>query len=129
MSILQLPGTAIANSSITPTQLSSTALQNGPRVTSIVITNSSYVATGATTLPVISGGYVTISGYGFTTPCSVIVGALATANAGVIASSTSVISITQVNAQLPTCPAGVHTIYVVNSDGGTAVRVNGITFV
>ena len=44
------------------------------------------------------------------------------------ATSVTFISSTEVRAQVPATTAGTYIVYLVNSDGGVAIRVNGISF-
>jgi len=92
----------------------------GPKITGIVVTDSSYVTIDDTAVN-ITGGYIKITGSGFASGCQVLVGTVA-------ATSVTFISATEVRAQVPATAAGTYIVYLVNSDGGVAIRVNGITF-
>ena len=91
-----------------------------PRITSITITDSSYINTDDIVLNT-DGGYIKLTGTGFASGCQVVVNNL-------VATSTTFISATEVRAQLPSAVAGTYMIYLVNSDGGVGIRVNGITY-
>jgi hypothetical protein len=92
----------------------------GPKITSIVVTDSSYVTLDDTAVN-ITGGYIKIIGSGFASGCQVLINNTA-------ATSVTFISATEVRAQVPATLAGTYIVYVVNSDGGVAIRVNGVTF-
>jgi len=92
-----------------------------PRITSIVVTDSSYVVTGATTLTSGSTGYIKLTGTDFVSGSQVYVGTTA-------ASSTAFVSRTEVRAALPSQSAGSYLIYLVGTDGATAISVSGVTF-
>jgi hypothetical protein len=91
-----------------------------PKITSIVVTDSSYTTLDDTAVST-SGGYIKIIGTGFTTGSQVLINTTS-------ASSVSFVSSTELRAQLPSMAAGTYVVYVVASDGSVAIRVNGITF-
>jgi len=91
-----------------------------PKITSIVVTDSSYTALDDTAVST-AGGYIKIIGTGFTTGSQVLVNTTS-------ASSVSFVNSTELRAQLPATAAGTYVIYVVATDGSVAIRVNGITF-
>ncbi len=95
-------------------------LGSGPTVTNIQITNSSYVVLDDTAVST-SGGYIRITGTNFASGCEVIIGST---NATAVA----FVSSTVLNVQVPALSAGTYVVYVVNSDGSVAIRVNGLTF-
>ena len=92
----------------------------GPKITNIQVTDSSYATIDDTAVNV-SGGYIVITGTGFATGCQVVVGTL-------VATSVSFINSTTVRAQVPQQAAGTYTVYVTNSDGGVAIKVNGLNY-
>lgn len=92
---------------------------SGPRISSLSITDSSYNVIDDTAIST-TGGYLKINGNGFTAGCNVIVGNTASV-------STTFVSETQVNAQIPALVAGTYTVYVINSDGGAGLLFNGVT--
>ena len=102
----------------------------GPKITSITVTNSSYVATGGTTIST-SGGYVQIVGTSFSSPMQVFLDPTGT---NIIESSTPATSITFVNSttinvQLPAKAAGNYTCFVARtSDGQFATKINGLRY-
>jgi hypothetical protein len=93
---------------------------SGPKITAITVTDSSYANLDDTAVDV-AGGYIKITGSGFETGCQVLVGTTP-------ATSVTFISSTEVRAQVPATTAGTYIVYLVNSDGGVAIRVNGISF-
>jgi len=91
-----------------------------PKITNILVTDSSYTTLDDTALG-LSGGYIKIIGTGFTTGSQVLIGSIA-------ATSVSFVSSTELRAQLPATTAGSYVVYVVATDGSVAIRVNGVTF-
>ena len=120
MAIQTIPGSAITAGTITATQMSNTIQMGGPKISSIVLTDNSYATITDTALG-LSGGYIRILGTGFVTGCSVSINT-------VIATSVTFISSTEVRAQLPSMSAGTYIMYLSNSDGGVAIRVNALTY-
>jgi len=98
----------------------SSGTTNVPKITGITITDSSYNNTTANAID-LSGGYIKITGTGFTSGCQVLVN-------NTLATSVTFISSTEVRAQLPAQSAGSYIIYLVLSDGSVAIRVNAITY-
>jgi len=92
----------------------------GPVISQIQITDSSYNVLDDTAVNT-AGGYIKITGSGFSAGAVVIIGS-------VNATSTTVVSNTVLNVQVPAAVAGTYTVYVVNSGGGTAIGVNGLTY-
>ncbi len=102
----------------------------GPRITSITVTNSSYVATGATTIST-SGGYVQIVGTSFSSPMQVFLDPTGTNRIQSTTAATSVtyVNSTTINVQLPAKAAGNYTCFVVRtSDGQFATKINGLRY-
>ena len=103
---------------------------SGPKITSITVTNSSYVATGATTIST-SGGYVQIVGTSFSSPMQVFLDPTGTSRIQSTTAATSVtyVNSTTINVQLPAKAAGNYTCFVVRtSDGQFATKINGLTY-
>lgn len=92
----------------------------GPKITNIQVTNNSYTVLDDTSVST-SGGFIKITGTGFAAGCQVLIN-----NTPV--TSVTFVSATEVRAQVPATTAGTYIVYLVNSDGGVAIRVNGITF-
>jgi hypothetical protein len=101
-----------------------------PKITSITVTNSSYVATGANTVST-SGGYVQIVGSSFSSPMQVFLDPIGTNRVETTTSATAVtyVSSTTINVQLPAKAAGNYTCFIVRtSDGQFATKINGIRY-
>ena len=102
----------------------------GPKITSITVTNSSYVATGGTTIST-SGGYVQIVGTSFSNPMQVFLDPTGTnrIESSTPATSVTYVSSTTINVQLPAKAAGNYTCFVVRtSDGQFATKINGLRY-
>ena len=91
-----------------------------PKITSVQITDSSWNVLDDTSVST-SGGYIVINGSNFVSGCIVDVGTLQ-------ASSVSFVSSSVLRCQIPAQSAGTYNVFVINPDGGTAVRVNGVTY-
>ena len=91
-----------------------------PKISNIQVTDSGGTVLDDTAVD-IAGGYIKITGTGFASGCQVIVN-------NVPATSTTFVSSTVVRAQLPATAAGTYIVYLINSDGGAGIRVNGVTF-
>lgn len=103
---------------------------SGPKITSITVTDSSYVATGGTTIST-SGGYVKIVGTSFSSPMQVFLDPTGTNSIQSTTAATSVtyVSSTTINVQLPAKAAGNYTCFVVRtSDGQFATKINGLRY-
>ena len=103
---------------------------SGPKITSITVTNSSYVATGGTTIST-SGGYVQIVGTNFTSPMQVFFDPTGTnrIERSTAATSVTFVNSTTINVQLPAKAAGNYTCFVARtSDGQFATKINGLTY-
>lgn len=109
-----ISGTKIVTGSIPITAL------DVARITSVTVSNSSYIPTGANTVST-SGGYVIIAGGGFVNGCTVVVG-------NTVATSVSFVSSTQIQSQLPAKVTGSYFLYVTNPNGSTSLKINGVTF-
>lgn len=102
----------------------------GPKITSITVTNSSYVATGGTTIST-SGGYVQIVGTSFSSPMQVFLDPTGTNRIQSTTAATSVtyVNSTTINVQLPAKAAGNYTCFVVRTtDGQFATKINGLRY-
>ena len=91
-----------------------------PKITGITITDSSYTATGANSLDS-TGGYIKITGTGFTSGCQVLVN-------NSYASSVTFISSTEVRAQLPALSGGSYVLYLVLTNGSVAIKVGALSY-
>jgi len=119
MSITRIKSYGISDGAITTNKISGD-VSLGVKITSVQIANSSYSIIDDTAVA-LEGGYLVITGSGFASGCQVIVGANT-------ATSTTFVNSTTIRAQVGAADAGTKTIYVVNTDGGTAIRVNGLTY-
>jgi alpha-tubulin suppressor-like RCC1 family protein len=90
-----------------------------PLITTIQIADASYNVLDDTAANT-TGGFVVITGSGFTSNSTVVFGTTA-------APAVSFVSSTVLRAQTPALTAASYPVYVVNSNGGTAIRVNGLT--
>jgi len=92
----------------------------GPKITNAQVTDSGYNVIDDTAVS-LSGGYLKITGTGFQTGCVAIIG-------NTPAVSTSFISSNFLNVQVGAAAAGTYILYVVNPDGGVAIRINAVTY-
>ena len=97
-----------------------TGAAGGPKISAVQVTNSSYTVLDDTAVDV-AGGYIKIVGTGFESGCQVLIN-------NTPATSVTYVSGTEVRAQVPATAAGTYIVYLVNTDGGVAIRINGITF-
>lgn len=119
MPLTQITTSGIANGAVTTAQLAPGAA-GGPKITQIQITDSGGTVLDDTAIS-LSGGYIKITGTGFAAGAQVIVN-------NVNALSTTFTSTTVLNAQVGPQSAGTYIVYVVNTDGGVAIAVNGLTY-
>lgn len=119
MALTQIKSDGIANAAITTQQLAPGAA-GGPKITQIQITDSGGTVLDDTAIG-LSGGYIKITGTGFAAGAQVIVN-------NTPATSTTFTSTTVLNAQVGAQSAGTYVVYVVNTDGGVAIAVNGLTY-
>jgi hypothetical protein len=119
MALTKITGDNIQPGSITTVALAEGA-GGGPKISNVSIANSSYTILDDTAIA-LEGGYLVITGTGFASGCQVVI------NSNNATSVTFVDSNT-IRAQVGAADAGTKTVYVVNTDGGTAIRVNGLTY-
>jgi len=93
---------------------------NVPKITGLVVTNSSYIANGWTAVSN-TGGYMLINGSGFVAGATVLIGTKT-------ASATGFVSANQLQVQVPAQADGTYPVYVTNPDGGVAISVPGLTY-
>ena len=91
-----------------------------PKITSVTYTDSSYASTGATSVST-SGGYIKLTGTGFTSGCSVVINTTA-------ATTTTYVSATTVNVAVPALSAGTYFIYLTTTTGTVAIKPNGVVY-
>jgi hypothetical protein len=111
-------GTQVGNQSVATSTDVSTG--GGPKITNLQVTSNVYVVLDDTAVE-LAGGFIKLTGTNFVSGCMVYV-------ASTPANSTTFVSTTEVRAALPATAAGTYPVYVVNPDGGTAIRVPGVTF-
>jgi alpha-tubulin suppressor-like RCC1 family protein len=119
MAITQLQATSIADGAIT-TEKFSGDVSLSIKVSNVAISNSTYTVLDDTAVNV-GGGYIVITGAGFQSGAQVLINRDE-------ATSVSFVDSTTLRAQVPAKTAGTYNLYVVNPDGGTAIRVNGLTY-
>jgi len=120
----KLKGTAIQAGTISVTQLDnsvSTVIQTGggPKITAVQVTDASWVVLDDTAVDT-AGGNIVITGTGFVSGCLVYIGQTP-------ANSVGFVSSTQVRVNVPALTAGTYPVYLSNPDGGTAIRLPGVT--
>jgi alpha-tubulin suppressor-like RCC1 family protein len=91
-----------------------------PTINTISIANSSYTILDDTAANT-SGAYLVITGTNFQSGAIVMVGSSNTAL------STTFVDSSTLRAEIPAIAAGTYPVYVVNTNGGTAIRINGLT--
>ena len=102
------------------TTTSSGGSVNVPKISSIAVTNSSFVANGWQAVSN-TGGYIIVNGSGFVSGAVVLIGTK-TASATTFANN----SLLQV--QVPAQVEGTYPVYVTNPDGGVAINVPGLNY-
>ena len=109
------------------TQISSTNIQPATlaalspvTITGITVTNSSWTPLDDSAVST-SGGFIVITGTNFATGCNVIIGSTN-------ATSVAFVNSTTLRVQVPAMSAGTYVVYVTNTNGTTAIIVNGLTY-
>ena len=120
MALTQVTTSGLANGAVTSSKINASVQLGGPTISQIQITDSSYNVLDDTAVST-SGGYIKITGTGFAAGAIVVIGSTN-------ATSTGFVSSTVLNVQVPALSAGTYTVYVVNTNGGTAIGVNGLTY-
>ena len=102
--------------------LSKGQILDGPTISNVTVTNSSYVASGGS-LSNVTGGYLKILGTNFQVGCQVLVrrGALKTAT------TVTRVDSTELRASMPSSNVGINLLFVTNPDGASGVT--SITYV
>ena len=111
---------AVTSPKLATAVTNSIAAGGGPKISSIVVTDSSYTSLDDTAVSS-TGGYIKLTGTGFAAGCTVTVGTIN-------ATTTTYVSATEVRAQLSAGSAGSYTVYLSNTDGGAIFKLNGVTF-
>jgi len=91
-----------------------------PQINTVSIADSSYTILDDTAANT-SGGYLVIKGTNFQPGAIVMVGS------GNTALSTAYVDPFTLRAEIPAISSGSYPVYVVNSNGGTAIKINGLT--
>ena len=113
----------MAISQIVQNSLSDT-ISLGAKIQSVQVANSTFVIKDDTAVNV-GGGFIVVTGQGFQSNCQVLISDGTTSN---LACSVSFVSSTTVRAQVPAKSAGTYSVYLINGDGGTAIRVNALQY-
>ena len=92
-----------------------------PKITAVTYADSGYSSNGAASIAPSTAGYIYLTGSNFQSGCSVYVNGTRMTSAYV--------SSTQVNVAITGQSAASYHIYFYNPDGGTTVRVNGLSVV
>jgi hypothetical protein len=91
-----------------------------PKINVVSYANSTYSVLDDTAANT-EGGYLVITGTGFQSGAQVLIGTTP-------ATSTTFVSSTELRAQVPAANAASYQLAVVNPDGGTGIKINGITY-
>ena len=95
------------------------ATGGGPKITNLQITDNAWTVLDDTAVDT-AGGYVLITGTNFVSGAQVYLNQTA-------ANSVAFVSATTLRVTVPALTAGTYIVYVINPDGGTAIRVPGLT--
>jgi len=90
-----------------------------PKISNLQVTNSTWTVLDDTAVDVV-GGYILLTGVNFVSGCLVYIGQTP-------ATSVAFVSSTTVRVTVPQITAGTYPVYLVNPDGGVAIRVPGVT--
>jgi alpha-tubulin suppressor-like RCC1 family protein len=91
-----------------------------PKITSVSYANSTFTVLDDTAVNT-GGGFIVVTGTNFATGATILVDTIS-------ASAVTRVSNTTLQVQVPARPAATYNLFVVNPDGGTGIRVNGITY-
>jgi alpha-tubulin suppressor-like RCC1 family protein len=91
-----------------------------PKVSSVNVANSAFAVLDDTAVNV-GGGYIVVTGTNFAEGVTVLVDTTA-------ASAVTRVNSTTLRVQVPAKAAASYNLFVVNPDGGTGIRVSGITY-
>lgn len=109
--------TQISSDNIQPATL---AAISPVTITSITVTDSSWTPLDDSAVST-SGGYIVITGTNFASGCNVII-------SSTNATSVAFVNSTTLRVQVPAKSAGTYVVYVTNTNGTTAIIVNGLTY-
>jgi alpha-tubulin suppressor-like RCC1 family protein len=118
----QITANNIANFTISSLQIANTVVTSvgSPKITSIAIADASYNVLDDTSANT-GGGYIVITGTNFVSGATVLVDTTS-------ASAVTVVNSTTIRAQVPAKAAASYNIWVINPDGGTCIKVNGLSY-
>jgi alpha-tubulin suppressor-like RCC1 family protein len=91
-----------------------------PKVTTVNVANSAFAVLDDTAVNV-GGGYIVVTGTNFQSGVTVLIDTTP-------ASAVTRVNDTTLNVQVPAKTASSYNLYVVNPDGGTGIRVSGISY-
>jgi hypothetical protein len=91
-----------------------------PKITSVNVANSAFSVLDDTAVN-IGGGYIVVTGENFASNVTVLIDTTQ-------ASAVTRVSSTQLRVQVPSKSAATYNLYVVNPDGGTGIKVAGLTY-
>jgi len=121
-----MPFTQISSTNIQPNTVVDYATYStfttslAPKIASVNVANSAFTVLDDTAVNV-GGGYIVVTGENFAANATVLVDTTQ-------ASAVTRVSSTQLRVQVPAKAAATYNLYVVNPDGGTGIRVNGVTY-
>ena len=120
MALTRITSDEISTGAITADKIAASVSLGGPKITTVNVANSAYTVLDDTAVNV-GGGYIVITGSGFESGAQVIIDTTTATSVSYINSST-------LRAEVPSKSAASYNLYVVNPDGGTAIKVNGVTY-
>jgi hypothetical protein len=112
--------TQIKQTGLEPSIVTTIVEGSSPKITAIQVTDNTYTLLDDTAVS-LDGGYIKITGSGFSSGCQVLIN-------NTPAASVAFINNTQVHAQVAANVAGTYIVYLVNTNGGVAIAVNGLTY-
>ena len=121
MALTKVTSNVIADSAITAEKISNTVTLGGPKIANVQYADASFTVLDDTAANTAGTARLVINGEGFNSGVTVIVGTT-------VADSITRVSSTQLRANVTPQAASSYPIYVQNTDGGTAIRINGVTF-
>jgi len=121
----KISGAQISNYTIETTQLSNTAVAAfaqslAPKIAYANVANSAFTVLDDTAVNV-GGGYIVVTGTDFVSGATVLIDTTP-------ASAVTYVNSTTLRVQVPAKSAATYNLYVVNPDGGTGIRVSGLTY-
>jgi len=125
MAFTKINPTNISNYAIGSQQLSNTAVAAfaqalEPKVLYANVASNTYTVLDDTAVNV-GGGYIVVTGAEFQTSATILIDTTP-------ATSVTYVNSTTLRAQVPAKSAATYNLYVVNPDGGTGIKISGITY-